>query len=84
VARAFAPLTLGCPAKHELLSDDERARLAAISSIVRFKKEIYSAGETAQAIFNVISWLRRTAVLAIRLRGFPKRMTIAAADSGLA
>ncbi len=47
------------PGKHQLLSDDERARLAAISSIVRFKKgeKIYSHGETAQAIFNVISGL---------------------------
>jgi CRP-like cAMP-binding protein len=42
---------------HQLLSDGERARLAVISSIVRFKKgaEIYREGEDAGAIFNIIS-----------------------------
>jgi CRP/FNR family transcriptional regulator len=42
---------------HQLLSDGERARLAVISSVVRFKKgaEIYHAGGDADAIFNIIS-----------------------------
>lgn len=42
---------------HQLLSDEERARLATIAKIVRFKKgeKIYSDGKPAQAIFNVIS-----------------------------
>jgi CRP-like cAMP-binding protein len=42
---------------HQLLSDDERAQLATIASIVRFKKgeEIYSEGEPANAIFNIVS-----------------------------
>jgi CRP-like cAMP-binding protein len=42
---------------HQLLSDDEGARLAAISSVLRFKKgaEIYREGGNAEAIFNIIS-----------------------------
>ncbi len=42
---------------HQLLSDEERAHLATIASIVRFKKgeRIYSAGEQADAVFNIIS-----------------------------
>jgi CRP/FNR family transcriptional regulator, anaerobic regulatory protein len=42
---------------HQLLSDEERARLAVIASIVRFKKgdEIYREGEPATAVFNIIS-----------------------------
>jgi CRP/FNR family transcriptional regulator len=42
---------------HQLLSDEERARLAVIASIVRFKKgaEIYREGERAEAVFNIIS-----------------------------
>jgi CRP/FNR family transcriptional regulator len=45
------------PARHQLLSDDERALLAKISSIVRFRKgeAIYNEGETAEAAFNIIS-----------------------------
>jgi CRP/FNR family transcriptional regulator len=40
---------------HQLLSDDERARLAVISLIVRFKKGevIYRQGDPAEAIFNI-------------------------------
>lgn len=40
-----------------MLSDEERAQLATIASIVRFKKgeEIYSVGEPADAIFNIVS-----------------------------
>jgi CRP/FNR family transcriptional regulator len=42
---------------HQLLSDGERARLAVISSVVRFKKgaEIYREGDNVEAIFNIIS-----------------------------
>ena len=41
----------------QLLSDDERARLAVIASVVRFAKgeSIYRAGEPADAIYNIIS-----------------------------
>jgi len=42
---------------HQLLSDDERARLATIGSIVQFKKgeQIYSSGQPAKGIFNIVS-----------------------------
>jgi CRP-like cAMP-binding protein len=42
---------------HQLLTDDERARLAVIASIVRFKKGeiIYREGDRADAVFNIIS-----------------------------
>jgi CRP/FNR family transcriptional regulator len=42
---------------HQLLSDEERSRLAVIASIVRFKKgaEIYREGHRAEAVFNIIS-----------------------------
>jgi CRP-like cAMP-binding protein len=42
---------------HQLLSDEERAQLATIASVVRFRKgeEIYGNGEQAIAIFNIIS-----------------------------
>ena len=44
---------------HQLLSDDERARLATMATIVRFKKgeQVYSDGEPAKEIFNIISGL---------------------------
>jgi CRP-like cAMP-binding protein len=44
--------------KHrQLLSEEERAHLSAIASIVRFKKgaEIYREGRGANAVFNIIS-----------------------------
>jgi len=43
--------------RRQLLSEAERARLAVIASIVRFKKgeTIYHAGDRADAIFNIIS-----------------------------
>ena len=43
--------------RHQLLSDDERALLAKIASIVRFKKgdQIYVEGDAADAAFNIIS-----------------------------
>ena len=42
---------------HQLLDDEERARLAKIASIVRFKKgdNIYSDGKPASILFNIIS-----------------------------
>lgn len=41
----------------QLLTDEERARLSVIASIVRFKKgeQIYRQGDRAEAVFNVIS-----------------------------
>ena len=41
----------------QLLSEEERARLAVLASIVRLNKgeEIYSEGQRADAVFNVIS-----------------------------
>ena len=41
----------------QLLNDDERRRLAAIASVVRFKKgaKIYQEGNRADAVFNIIS-----------------------------
>jgi CRP-like cAMP-binding protein len=43
--------------RHQLLSEEERSRLAVIASIVRLKKgeSIYRAGDRADAIFNIIS-----------------------------
>src|SRR5260370_40609586 len=42
---------------HQLLSDEERSRLAVIASIGRFKKgaEIYREGHRAEAVFHIIS-----------------------------
>jgi CRP-like cAMP-binding protein len=47
---------------HQLLSDAERAQLATISSIVRFKKgeTIYTGGAPAGAIFNIVSGIVAT------------------------
>jgi len=58
--RAPDPWAPGHPSQgkaHQLLSDEERARLAVISSIARFKKgtEIYQEGAPADAVFNIIS-----------------------------
>jgi CRP-like cAMP-binding protein len=41
----------------QLLSNEERARLAVIASIVRFEKgaEIHREGEPARAVFNIIN-----------------------------
>lgn len=43
--------------RHQLLSDEERAQLAKIASIVRFRKgeQIYREGSDADAVFNIIS-----------------------------
>jgi CRP-like cAMP-binding protein len=45
------------PVRHQLLSDDERAKLAKIATIVRFEKgqQIYGEGDTADAAFNIAS-----------------------------
>jgi CRP/FNR family transcriptional regulator len=42
---------------HHLLTDDERARLAVMASIVRFKKGelIYRENDPADVVFNIIS-----------------------------
>lgn len=42
---------------HQLLSEEERARLAVIASVVRFRKGagIYDEGDRADAVFNIIS-----------------------------
>lgn len=58
--RAVDPWLPGNPARgslHQLLSDDERAQLATVATIVRFKKneQIYSDGAPAEAIFNIVS-----------------------------
>lgn len=58
--RAVDPWVPGNPKKgerHQLLNEDERAQLAKIASIVRFKKgdQIYREGDPADALFNVIS-----------------------------
>ncbi len=45
--------------RHQLLSEDERAQLANIASIVRFEKGdlIYREGDVADTVFNVASGL---------------------------
>jgi hypothetical protein len=55
----WLPDTISPSTRRQLLSDDERARLATIATIVRFKKgeQVYSDGGPAKAIFNVISGL---------------------------
>lgn len=55
---AVDPWQRGNPGgRHQLLTDEERARLARISSIVRFKKGelIYEESHPADSVFNVIS-----------------------------
>jgi CRP-like cAMP-binding protein len=52
---AVDPWQLG--ARHQLLSERERAQLAKIATIVRFNKgeQIYKKGEEAAAVFNIVS-----------------------------
>ena len=54
--RAVEPWAPSAGRMHQLLTDDERARLAVVASIVRFKKGavIYREGERVDAIFNII------------------------------
>jgi CRP-like cAMP-binding protein len=53
--RALDPWTPSAGRMHQLLTDDERARLAVMSSIVRFRKGeiIYQEGDRADAVFNL-------------------------------
>lgn len=57
--RGIDPWTVGNPAGqlHQLLGDDDRARLAAISTVVRFRKgqALYAEGDDSRWIFNIIS-----------------------------
>lgn len=58
--RAFDPWLPGNPSSdkpHQLLNDEERAWLATIASVARFKKgeTIYLVGEPAKFLFNIIS-----------------------------
>jgi len=55
--RAVDPWASSTGKMHQLLSDEERAQLATIASIVRFKKgaEIYRHGHRANVIFNIVS-----------------------------
>ncbi len=58
--RAVDPWLPGNPRKgerHQLLTEDERARLAKIAVLVRFGKgdAIYREGDPAEAVFNVVS-----------------------------
>lgn len=55
--RALDPWTPSDGRMHQLLSDDERARLAALATVVRFKKGevIYREGDPADAVFNIIT-----------------------------
>jgi CRP/FNR family transcriptional regulator, anaerobic regulatory protein len=56
VIRAIDPWAPSGGHAHQLLTDDERARLAVIASIVRFRKGevIYREGDHADAVFNII------------------------------
>jgi len=53
--RAIEPWIPSAGRMHQLLTDDERARLAVMASIVRFKKgeTIYRQGDPADAVFNI-------------------------------
>jgi CRP-like cAMP-binding protein len=55
--RAVDPWALSRGRTHQLLSDEERSRLAVMASVVRFKKgaEIYQEGDRAEAVFNIIN-----------------------------
>ena len=55
--RAVDPWASSTGKMRQMLSEDERARLAVIASIVRFKKgaRIYREGHPANMIFNIVS-----------------------------
>lgn len=55
--RALDPWAPSAGRMHNLLTEDERARLAVMASIVRFKKGeiVYRENDRADAVFNIIS-----------------------------
>ena len=55
--RAFDPWASSSGRMRQLLTDDERGRLAVMSSVVRYKKGeiIYQEGDPANAVFNLNS-----------------------------
>jgi CRP/FNR family transcriptional regulator len=55
--RADDPWVASSAKHHQLLTEDERSRLGAIGSVVRFDKgtQIYQQGANASAAFNIIS-----------------------------
>jgi CRP/FNR family transcriptional regulator, anaerobic regulatory protein len=55
--RALDPWVSSAGRTHRLFTDDERARLSVIASIVRFKKGevIYQENDRAEAVFNIIT-----------------------------
>jgi CRP/FNR family transcriptional regulator len=55
--RARDPWAASAGKTHQLLSEEERARLAVLASIARFNKdgEIYHEGQRADAVFNIIT-----------------------------
>ncbi len=55
--RGADPWAASAGKMRQLLSEEERARLAVLASIVRFKKgeEIYREGQRADAVFNIIT-----------------------------
>ncbi|SRR5579871_817795 len=55
--RAADPWVPSRDGMHQLLSEEDRSRLAVIASIVRFKKgaEIYHESDRADAVFNIVS-----------------------------
>jgi CRP-like cAMP-binding protein len=55
--RAVDPWAPSAEKMRQLLSDEERARLAVLASIVRFNKgeEIYGEGQRANSVFNIIT-----------------------------
>jgi CRP/FNR family transcriptional regulator, anaerobic regulatory protein len=57
VIRADDPWVAPSGKHHQLLTEDERSRLAAIGSVVRFNKgaQIYQQGTSTTAAFNIIS-----------------------------
>jgi CRP-like cAMP-binding protein len=76
IIRAVHPWTPGNAerhTRHQLLSDDERARLAKVAQIVRFKKgeQIYEEGDVSNAAFNIMSGV----VVAYRALGKGEHVT---------
>ena len=74
--RAIHPWTPGKaerPLRHQLLNENERARLAKVAQIVRFKKgeHIYQQGDASDAAYNVMSGV----VIAYRALGKGQHVT---------